>query len=249
MDYSLPVSSVHGILQARILEWVDMPFSRGSSQPRDRTQVYLSLFQINSFQFSHSVMSKSLRPQEQHARLPCPPSALELAQTHVHWVSDAIQPSHPLSSSSPAFSLSQYQGFSKESVLCIHHHSLQGDQKHWILYCLSQFNRMEMEEEFATRSGLLQLLLCSDINGWLLIIQCNSVFLIFKCDLWCSVRLLTWQCQWIYNLPCRHWLGHLIEPDKILWCVSPLTSVTGGCFLFSWSSLSSRAWPWLSTEF
>ena len=31
MDCSLPVSSVHGILQARILEWVAMPFSRGSS--------------------------------------------------------------------------------------------------------------------------------------------------------------------------------------------------------------------------
>ena len=30
---------VHGILQARILEWVAGPFSRGSSQPRDRTQV------------------------------------------------------------------------------------------------------------------------------------------------------------------------------------------------------------------
>ena len=34
MDYT-----VHGILQARILEWVAFPFSKGSSQPRDRTQV------------------------------------------------------------------------------------------------------------------------------------------------------------------------------------------------------------------
>ena len=34
MDYT-----VHGILQARILEWVAIPFSRGPSQPRDRTQV------------------------------------------------------------------------------------------------------------------------------------------------------------------------------------------------------------------
>ena len=38
MDCSPPGSSVHGILQARILEWVAMPFSRGSSQLRDRTQ-------------------------------------------------------------------------------------------------------------------------------------------------------------------------------------------------------------------
>jgi len=37
MDYSFPSSSVHGILQARIQEWVSMSSSRGSSQPRDRT--------------------------------------------------------------------------------------------------------------------------------------------------------------------------------------------------------------------
>ena len=36
MDYT-----VHGILQARILEWVAFPFSRGTSQPRDRTQLFL----------------------------------------------------------------------------------------------------------------------------------------------------------------------------------------------------------------
>ena len=35
MDCSLPGSSVHGILQARILEWAAMPSSRGSSRPRD----------------------------------------------------------------------------------------------------------------------------------------------------------------------------------------------------------------------
>ena len=45
---------------------------------------------------------------------------LEFAQIHVHWVSDSIQPSHPLSSPSPpAFNLSQHQVFSNESVLCI----------------------------------------------------------------------------------------------------------------------------------
>ena len=44
----------------------------------------------------------------------------ELAQTHVHWVSDAIQTSHPLSSPSPpAFNLSQHQVFSNESALHI----------------------------------------------------------------------------------------------------------------------------------
>ena len=37
MDCSPPGSSAHGILQARVLEWVAIPFSRGSSQPRDRS--------------------------------------------------------------------------------------------------------------------------------------------------------------------------------------------------------------------
>ena len=39
MDSSLPGSSVHEILQARILEWVAVSFSKGSSQPKDQTQV------------------------------------------------------------------------------------------------------------------------------------------------------------------------------------------------------------------
>ena len=39
LDCSLPGFSVHGIFQARVLEWVSISFSRGSSQPRDQTQV------------------------------------------------------------------------------------------------------------------------------------------------------------------------------------------------------------------
>ena len=38
-DYSLPRSSLHGILQARTLEWIMIVFSRGSSQTRNETQV------------------------------------------------------------------------------------------------------------------------------------------------------------------------------------------------------------------
>ena len=39
MDCSLPGSSVHGIFQAIVLEWIAISFSRGSSHSRDRTQV------------------------------------------------------------------------------------------------------------------------------------------------------------------------------------------------------------------
>ena len=60
--------------------------------------------------FSSSVMSDSLQPHEpQHARLPCPSLSPRVCPTHVHWVGDAIQPSHPLSSPSPpALKLSQH---------------------------------------------------------------------------------------------------------------------------------------------
>ena len=40
MDCSLPDFSVHGIFQARVLEWVAIPFSRGSSRPRGWTRVF-----------------------------------------------------------------------------------------------------------------------------------------------------------------------------------------------------------------
>ena len=39
VDWSPPGSSIHGILQARTVEWVAISFSRGTSRPRDRTQV------------------------------------------------------------------------------------------------------------------------------------------------------------------------------------------------------------------
>ena len=54
------------------------------------------------------------------AGLPFRHQLLELTQTHVHWVGDAIQPSHPLSSPfPPAFSLSQHLGLFFESILCV----------------------------------------------------------------------------------------------------------------------------------
>ena len=62
--------------------------------------------------FSPSVVSDSLRPNGlQHTGFPVH-HLPDFAQTHVHWVSDAIQPSHPLlPPSPPALSLSQHQGF------------------------------------------------------------------------------------------------------------------------------------------
>ena len=89
LDWILPGSSVHEILQATILEWVTMPSSRESSQPRDQTQVSRiagrfftdwatrEAHSVSLVQFSCSIMSDSLQPHGlQHAKLPCPSPTL-----------------------------------------------------------------------------------------------------------------------------------------------------------------------------
>ena len=109
---------IHGILQTRILQRVALPFSRGSSQPRDRTQIFciaggfftswatreaLNVW-FSSVQFSSVAQScPTLCNPMNHSRpdFPVHHQFPEFTQTHVHGVSDAIQPSHPLSSPSP----------------------------------------------------------------------------------------------------------------------------------------------------
>ena len=91
--------------------------------------VFIFIFKLHIFssvQFSCSVVSNSeTTPWTAAHQYSLSITNSELAQTHVHRVSDAIQPSHPqpshpLSSPSPpAFNLSQHQGLSSESVLCI----------------------------------------------------------------------------------------------------------------------------------
>ena len=127
MNCSLPGSSVHGISQARILEWVAISFSRGSSLPRDQTHVSCigrqiiyhwatrEAFKHGSVQFSSVAqlcptlcdpMNRSTPGLPAHYHLP------EFTHTNVHRVSDAIQPSHPGSSPSPPVpNLSQHQSF------------------------------------------------------------------------------------------------------------------------------------------
>ena len=171
MDYSPPGSSVHGDSQARILEWVAMPSSRGSPWPKDQIHISMSPAWAGGFfttschlrsrrSYSCCLVTKScptlwgrmdsslpgssvcrpgFKSQLHHFLSPLSSSSSvhslslltlcdlmdcstpglpvhhhfpELAQAHVHWVGDANQPSHPLSSPSPpAFNLSQHQGF------------------------------------------------------------------------------------------------------------------------------------------
>ena len=151
IDCSLPGSSVHGIFQARTLECVAIPFSKGSSWPKDQT--WVSYIADRSFtvwatreampstkqdsindgytwgtrawtgwlgfsSWLHLVFTAwSLSVQFSSVTQSCPTlcdpmnrstpglpvhhQLLVFTQTHVHRVSDAIQPSHPLSSPSP----------------------------------------------------------------------------------------------------------------------------------------------------
>ena len=82
MNCSPPGSSVHGIFQSRVLEWVVISSFRGSSWPREWTCIscfsciagrFFTCWTISSVQFSHSVVSDSLQPHRlQHTKLPCP---------------------------------------------------------------------------------------------------------------------------------------------------------------------------------
>ena len=98
-----PSNEYLGLISLR-MDWLDLLAVQGTLK---------SLLQHHSsVQFSCSIMSDSLRHHGlQHARPPCPSPTPGLAQTQVHRVSDAIQPSHLLlSPSPPAFILSQHQG-------------------------------------------------------------------------------------------------------------------------------------------
>ena len=64
MDCSLPASSVHGILQARILEWIAISFSRGSSQPGNQTHIsYASCIGKQVFYHQYHLGSPPHTPQ------------------------------------------------------------------------------------------------------------------------------------------------------------------------------------------
>ena len=137
LDCSLPGSSVHGIFQARILEWLAMPSSRGSSKPRNWTSILgLRHWQAGSLPLAPPekliyiyVNQFSLVTQScltlwchglQHARLPCP-SPTPGVYSNPHPLSPWC---HPTSSSSVVPFSSHLQSFpasvfSNESALHI----------------------------------------------------------------------------------------------------------------------------------
>ena len=94
MDYSHQSTLSMKILQERLLEWIAIPFSRGSSWPRDRPGS--PTLQVDSLPFEPSIQFSSVvqsRPILCNCSLPVHHQLPELTQTHVHQVGDVIQPS------------------------------------------------------------------------------------------------------------------------------------------------------------
>ena len=133
MGCSPPGSLVHEILQARILEWVAISFSRPWECSLSNNILFFSWKEFTTFynffiflgdkdiqehiiiniQFSSVAQLCSTLCNPMNCSTPGFPvhhQLLESTQSHVHWVGDAIQPSHPLSSPSLALNLSQHQG-------------------------------------------------------------------------------------------------------------------------------------------
>ena len=132
---------------------------------RQETQLLKLKMLFSSVHFSHSVTCDSLQLQHPmdcstpglpvHRQLP------EFTQTHIHWVGDAIQPSHPLlSPSPPTFNLSQQQGLfqwisSSHQVAKVSEFQLQHQSFQWISKIISF--RMDWLDALAVQGTLKSL--------------------------------------------------------------------------------------------
>ena len=103
--------SVIWLADTRKENWLDFPGAPVVKSSRFHCRGYGF---SPSVQFSCSVMSPLCNPMDcSTPGLPVHHQFPEFTQTHAHWVDDAIQPSHPVASPSPAFSFSQHQGLFK----------------------------------------------------------------------------------------------------------------------------------------
>ena len=158
--------------------------------------------------FSHSVMFDFCDPMNcSTPGLPVLHCLPEIAQTHVHWIHDTIQPSHPLSFPSPAFSLSQLRVFSSESALpvsLLHHVSkelelqLQHQSFQWIFR--DDFFRIDWFDLLAVQGTLKGLFQHHSLKASIL--QCSAFFMVQLSHPYmttgktiASTRRTCWQCD------------------------------------------------------
>ena len=84
-----------------ITDSMDVSLSKLRELVMDREAWHAAIHGVAKSQISRSVVSDSLRPHRSTPGLPVHHQLPEFTETHIHQVSDAIQPSHPLSSPSP----------------------------------------------------------------------------------------------------------------------------------------------------
>ena len=130
----------------------------------------------------------------------------EFAQTHVHWVDDAVQPSHPLSSlSPPAFNLSQHQGFSQSQIFASGGHSIGASASTSVLL-------MNIQGLFPLGlTGLVSLLserlsrVFSNITVW------KHQFFGTQPFLWSNSHICTWLLEIYGPLLAKWWMSLLFN--------------------------------------
>ena len=99
INCSPPGSSVHGVLQAKIIEWVAMPFSRGSFWPRDWTHIsYISFISRKVLYHYHHLGSPSLDPVPHSTRRAFTLFSTEAKFTNLFWGIQGAQYPKPLTS-------------------------------------------------------------------------------------------------------------------------------------------------------
>ena len=182
---------------------------------------------------------------------------LEFTQTHVHWVSDAIQPSHPLSSPSPpAFNLSEHQGLFKwvsasnqvAKVLELQYQSNQSlhpqyQSLHWIFR--TDFLWIDWFDLLAVQGTLKSLL--QHHSSKASILQCSAFFKVQFSHPYMTtgkpIVLTTDICQWskslLFNMLFRFVIAFLPRSKRLLlsWLQSLSTVIFGAqeskiCFCF-----------------
>ena len=157
----------------------------------------------------------------------------EFTRTHVHWVGNAIQPSHPLSSHSPpAFNLSQHQGFfkwvsSSHYVIKVLEFQLQHQSFRWILS--PTLNTSPVQEVIYFLSLWICLFWTFYINGIVQYVDfCPHIIvftyiihiIVFKGHSCCSMYLYfipVYSIVWLYYKPTHHFMDVWVNFSLLNW--------------------------------
>ena len=152
--------------------------------------------------FSHWVMSELYNLMDCSTRgLPVLHQQLGLAQTHVHWIGDAIQPSCPLLSPSPAFSLSQHQNL-YQWVSSSHQFSWVQSFSHVRLFALPWTKACQASLSITNTSSLLKLMSIGLVMSSNHLILCHRLLL--PPSIFSSIRVFSNESV-LHNRQPKHW--------------------------------------------